>query len=434
MKIFKWISDNALFLITLFLLAFIPLYPKLPLLDIQNTWVYIRAEDIIVALTFMFWIILMLSKKITFKTPLTMPIMLFWIIGAISTLHGILLIFPTLGSIFPNVAFLNYLRRIEYLSLFFIAYSSIKDKRVIPYVVVVISVTLLLVALYGIGQKYLGLPAYLTMNEEFAKGIPIRLSPLSRVSSTFGGHYDLAAYLVLIIPILSSMVFGFRNWFMKLSLLAPISLGIIVLFMTVSRVSFAVLLLSMAMVFILQKKRFAIYAMVAFFFIGIIFLSFSTSMLERFGNTVKEVNVLVDTTRGEPIGHVQQVPSQNFKDKIIKIKFAQSKSEIDAAIGGKEDIEDATNSALIVSVLNLPPSVPFVVEANKPNGESLPQGTGYINLALAPIIAKEGRFFYQKSDETKALGSEEIFAIQGNFLIKKVLAYDLSFTTRFQGE
>ena len=41
MKIYKWISENLLFVTTLFLLAFIPLYPKLPLFDIKNTWVKI---------------------------------------------------------------------------------------------------------------------------------------------------------------------------------------------------------------------------------------------------------------------------------------------------------------------------------------------------------------------------------------------------------
>ena len=50
------------------------------------------------------------------------------------------------------------------------------------------------------------------MNEEFAKGIPIKLSQLSRVPSTFAGHYDLAAYLVLMIPILTIQSFYIAVW------------------------------------------------------------------------------------------------------------------------------------------------------------------------------------------------------------------------------
>ena len=94
MKIFRLISNNILFLISLFLLAFIPLYPKLPLLDVVNTWVYVRAEDFIVAFVIFLWIILFLFKKVRLKTPLTLPIMIFWVIGGISLLHAVLIIFP----------------------------------------------------------------------------------------------------------------------------------------------------------------------------------------------------------------------------------------------------------------------------------------------------------------------------------------------------
>src|SRR5688500_16015867 len=144
MKLFKWFSDNILFVIVLFLLAFIPLYPKKPLLDVVNTWVYIRAEDFVVFSVLLVWMWLLVKKKINLKTPLTMPIVLFWIVGALSTIHGILLIFPELPNVFPNLAFMSFLRRIEYLSLFFIAYAAMKDKKqVLPYVIGVLALTLL---------------------------------------------------------------------------------------------------------------------------------------------------------------------------------------------------------------------------------------------------------------------------------------------------
>ena len=207
----NWIKNNIFFAITLFLLAFIPLYPKIPIVNINHTWVYIRVEDFTIALVMLLWVTLLLLKKITLKTPLTLPIIIFWIIGGISTLHGVLLVFPTLADVFSNVAFLSYLRRIEYLSLFFIAFLSIKDKKFITHLAVFLPIVLIAITVYGIGQRYLGFPAFLTMNEEFAKGIPIQLSRFSRVPSTFGGHYDLAAYLVLVIPLISSLIFGFKN-------------------------------------------------------------------------------------------------------------------------------------------------------------------------------------------------------------------------------
>ena len=433
MKLFKWITDNILFIFSLFLLALIPLYPKLPILDIAHTWVYVRAEDFVVVLALLIWVTLLFAKKITLKTPLTLPIVLFWIVGAISTLHGLLLIFPNLDNMYPNVALLSYLRRIEYLSLFFIGFAGVKDKRLIPYVTAVLSITLLLVVAYGIGQKYYGFPAFLTMNEEFAKGIPIKLSPLSRVSSTFGGHYDLAAYLVLIIPILSSMVFGFRNWFIKVFLMGVVVSGFVLLFMTVSRSSFFVLLLSMIFMLFLQKRKLAIAAtVISCFVVVFISLTFSTSLFERFGNTVKKIDVLVDAQSGEPIGHLKEVESSGFENKPILLQSAQSTREIFTAIA-YSDTPQASFSAATLTLGQLPPIVPLVTEPNIPTGEDLPQGTGYVNLPLTPISNTIGRFYYQKSDK-KTANTNKIIAIQGDFLVKKVTAYDLSFTTRFQGE
>src|SRR5581483_5758613 len=129
MKILKWIGDNILFLCTLFLLAFIPLYPKSPLLDVVNTWVYVRAEDFIAGIVLLIWLALVMRRKITLQTPLTIPILLFWLLGGLATIHGVLLIFPHIANVFPNVAFLSFLRRIEYISVFFIAFAAMKDKR-----------------------------------------------------------------------------------------------------------------------------------------------------------------------------------------------------------------------------------------------------------------------------------------------------------------
>lgn len=431
MKIFRWFYNNAFFVITLFLLAFIPLYPKLPVLDVNHTWVYVRIEDFIVAFVFLLWLVLMLCKKITFKTPLTMPILLFWIIGAISTLHGVLLIFPTISNVFPNVAFLNFLRRIEYISLFFIAYSGIKDKRFISYVVITLAVTLFLIVGYGFGQKYFGFPAFLTMNEEFAKGIPIRLSSLSRVPSTFGGHYDLAAYLVLMIPLLASMIFGFRNLFIKGFLLVTVSLGFVLLFMTVSRISLFVLLISLVLMLFLQKKRLII---ISVFLITLVLLSFSQSLLQRYGNTLKEVNVLVDAQTGNVIGKVKMVQAKYFDNKVIKKKYILSENQIDSIkYNVIEDDNKASDSAENLSWV-VPSMAALVVDTGMPTGEDLPEGTGYINLPLTPITKRLGQFFYQKEDKKGIKDSGDIVVVFGEVLIKKAIAYDLSFTTRFQGE
>lgn len=419
MKILKWIWKNFLFVFTIFLLAFIPLYPKIPLIDIKNTWVYVRVEDFAIVFILLVWIGLLLFKKATLKTPLTIPIIFFWIIGGLTTLHGVLVLFPTLANVFSNVAFLSYLRRIEYMSLFFIAYTSIKSKKTIQYVVVALAVILLLIVGYGFGQKFLHFPAFLTMNEEFAKGLPIQLSALSRIPSTFAGHYDLAAYLVLIIPLLVSLAFAFKNIIFKIFLFITASLGFVLLFMTVSRVSFFVLLLSLLMLLILQKKKIIIFSFLA---LTSVLLIFSPSLLQRFGSTVSEVNVLVDAKTGGAIGQVKEVSAAYFKNKVIK-KVPVS----------NEDALKATASATL-PFKSIPAIASLVIEANTSTGESLPQGTSYVNLSLSPVIKKVHVYFFQRLTNKAGVEFEEVRAFYGNYLIKKTKAYDLSFTTRFQGE
>src|SRR3990167_9555916 len=333
-KVFSWVWENSLFLATLFLLAFIPLYPKLPLFDIVNTWVYIRVEDFVILFVLFLWLALLFKKKVTLETPLTFPIIIFWIVGGIATIHGVVLIFPTTANIFPNIAFLGYLRQIEYLSLFFVAYSGMKEKKFLPYVFGIICLTLFLVIIYGFGQRYLGFPAFLTRNEEFAKGTPIKLSSLSRVPSTFAGHYDLAAYLVLVIPILASVFFAVNKWISKILIL------------------------------------------------GLVFFRFSPALLDRFGNTIKKIDVVVDVKTGNPIGHARKVSSSYFQDKPIRRRFFQSTDQLNLTMTEKEAAQVATPSAL-VPLNSLQPEVVLVEPPNAPTGESLPQGTGYINLSLS---------------------------------------------------
>lgn len=424
-KLINWFKNWGMAFFALFLLAFIPLYPKLPLVDIRNTWVYVRVEDFVVLFALLLWGILIVRNKLTLKTPLTFPILLFWVIGVIATLHGILLIFPDLANVYPNVAFLSLLRRIEYMSLFFVAFQGVKDKRFLPLLVVTLTLTLLAVAVYGIGQKYLGFPAFLTMNEEFAKGLPIRLSALSRVSGTFGGHYDLAAYLVLILPIVVSLVFGYRQWLVKIILLAVAALGLLVLFMTVSRISFFALFVALGLVLFFQKKKLVIFSFPLVTLGIVLFLSFSPSLLARFGSTLTQIDVLVDAKTGEPIGHVKEIPSTYFENKVVKQQFSRSIVDIAAPA--------SPSAVLVIPYTKLPEKVVLLTQSSAPTGEDLPQGTGYINLLLSPITKRLGNFFYEPKPKS-ATSSAEVFVINGDYLVKKAFAYDLSFTTRFQGE
>lgn len=424
-KLIEWCSQHGLGIATLILLVFIPLYPKLPLLDIKNTWVYIRVEDFLVLFVLLFWVMLFAKNKASLKTPLTLPLILFWLVGAVATIHGMLLIFPTISGVFANVALLSFVRRIEYMSVFFIAYSAVKDRASLAPVVVTLAGTTLLVSLYGLGQKYMGLPAYLTMNEEFAKGIPLTLSSLSRVSSTFAGHYDLAAYYVLVLPIMASLIFGYRHPLVRMLLAGIVLIGVVVLFMTVSRISFFALLLSLAIVLFFQSRKTVIMLAPVAVLAGILFLVLSPQLVARFGSTVKPIDVIVDAKTGYPVGHAKEVERQYFDGKQVWQRFYLS-------IGDLETKASPTASFVIPTEL-LPQSAVVLTEPSALTGEDLPSGTGYINLTLSPVMKRLGSFYYEPASRD-ASPSAAVYVINGQYLLKKAFAYDISFTTRFQGE
>jgi len=381
MRIIRWIKDNPLLLITLFLFAFIPLYPKLPLLDIKNTWVYIRVEDFIIAIAWIVFFIALIRKKATINTPLSIPILIFWIVGLLATVNGVIFIFPKLANVFPNLAYLNYLRRIEYLSVFFLAYSAIKKKEAITPIIITLFITMLLVFIYGIGQRMLGFPAFETMNEEFAKGIPLRLSALSRIPSTFAGHYDLAAYLILLIPVIGSLIFGYKKWIIKISFFLLATASVVLLLMTASRVSFAVYMVSIAIMLVFQKQKKFI---IPVFILSILLLKSFTGISERFASTFTQVDLVVDSRTGKAIGVASEYGDGNI-----------------------------------------------VISDELSNGENLPTGSRYINFSGGGS-GQESNITYRKL--VPGSNQQEIITKAGKVIVKKAFAYDVSFTTRFQGE
>lgn len=384
MKLIQKLLDNSLFLFTIFLVAFIPLYPKLPLLGVSGTWVYIRLEDVLLALAGILFIVQFLRKKAIFKTPLTGPILAFWIVGAISTIIAVIFIFPYIAGVSPKIAFFNYARRIEYLLPFFLALSAIHQKKNLKPLIITIVVTLIFVCIYGFGQKIdpSHFFAFSTMNEEFAKGIPLQLSAAARIPSTFAGHYDLAAFLVLLIPLIGSLVLGIKKVWYKIGLLLLCIASLCLLLLTESRISFAVYLIAISfMLFIHQRKKLIIPVLIASILIAAPF----QGMIERLASTITSVDQVVDARTGKVVG-IANKDDQTGSDKLV-------------------------------------------IKETLSNGENLPQGSGYINVP--------GSATGQSSDVTiitSQLGKTVTENLKGDFVIKKGYAYDVSFTTRFQGE
>src|SRR5258706_14735248 len=190
-KLWQLLTNNILKIGVSATIVFTALYPKLPSIQITHTWVYVRLEDFLISIVVLLWILLFIRKKVKIIFPESIPIFLYWLFGFLSLVFSLIFIGPHLANFFPKIAVLEYLRRIEYMILFFVAASTIKSIKDLKDYVVIISITVFGVVLYGIGQHFylffwqifpsffekypFCFPSFQTGNEEFAKGIPLCL-------------------------------------------------------------------------------------------------------------------------------------------------------------------------------------------------------------------------------------------------------------------
>lgn len=258
MQKFYLVSNNILFYLLIGLLVFIPLYPKYPLFSIESTFVAIRLEDLLIGGVLLIWFLLNVTNiKKLISLDIVRAFLLFFFIGGLSIFSGI---FVT-HSVDPHLGLLHWLRRIEYMSLFFLAITAIRSVRQVKILLGVMIVTSLIVILYGFGQIYLNFPVISTTNSEFSKGIILYLTEGARVNSTFAGHYDLAIYLSIILIFIGSLLLYFRNIFSRLALASLGGAGLYLLGQTASRVSFLATLVGLSLVFLLNRKRLLLIAL-----------------------------------------------------------------------------------------------------------------------------------------------------------------------------
>ncbi|MCX6724610.1 MAG: O-antigen ligase family protein [Candidatus Shapirobacteria bacterium] len=249
----RWKSPevNSLSLAIIGLLIFLPIYPKFPLFNVPGTYVAIRVEDFIIAFVILLWLVQQAKTGFSsLKDRVGKMILLYWGIGFISLLSAIFLT----KNIVPHIAVLHFFRRIEYMSLFFVALASVRSVKNIKTYCGILLLATLGVIVAGLGQKFLNWPVVSTMNEEFSKGLILRLSEWARINSTFAGHYDLAAYLVLILAITASFFFIIKNKMAKVATLLIGFFSLYILILTASRVSFAVYLVAIFFVLLFTKK------------------------------------------------------------------------------------------------------------------------------------------------------------------------------------
>jgi len=250
---FKNLKFNIFRPILAVLILFIPLYPKFPLTSVDGTYVAIRLDDVVVAISILIWLIYQITHKFpVLKTKIT-KLFIAYFIAIIASFVTAFLVYQTDST---NLLILNVARRFEYISLFFIAITSIKSEFDLRFSYIFLLISTFFVSLYGYGQKYFAFPVISTMNSEFSKGQLLQMSTWTRINATFAGHYDLAAFLSVALIIIGVVFILNKNIWLKISSLIVWIAAYPILTFTASRVSIFAFLGGICFVLFATKKYF----------------------------------------------------------------------------------------------------------------------------------------------------------------------------------
>lgn len=342
----KFLSEfekKIYFWVFLGILVFIPLYPKFPLFNIPLTYVAIRLEDLFIALGFGMAVMIQIPRvKRLFKMVIVHSFALYWFIGFVSLISAVFIS----NTVSPHLGFLHWLRRIEYMSLFFIAITAISTLKQVKITLITFILVTLVICLYGFGQQWLDFPVVSTTNREFSKGQILTLTSDARVNSTFAGHYDLAIYLSMVLSLLSAMFFYYqirigKKWNPK----GLISQGVVaatgllsflLLGMTAARLSFVATMIGIITSLALNKKWLLI---VAFMFMAVGTVAVIPELRHRLVATLT-VNILGG-------GGAKYTPETNGETDPAKRLTPEERKRIfdSATASGELDPEKTSNIA-----------------------------------------------------------------------------------------
>lgn len=380
-----------------FLIIFVPLYPKFPLLSVPGTYVSIRLEDFLIAFTILLWAIyqLLYNLKI-FKTITFQVFLLFWFVGFVSYLSSLLIT----QSIVPHLGFLHFARRVEFMLPFWIAATTVKTREQVRFLLWVFVAVTLVVLLYGFGQLFLGFKVISTVDKDFSAGIVSSLNSAGRVNSTFAGHYDLSIYLSYFIIAMTGVFFHVKSQVKKIGIILIGLLSFTLLGFAASRISFAGTLAGIALVMLLMRKKEMI---IGLFALSIVIVMIIPQFRERVIATVN-VNVL---KRQEKIYRPTLTPattnniSNTQTDEAIAREKAKQGLPRDISQGESSDYTELEVGRSIA--IRLTNEWPRALNALYKNPLL---GTGYSSISLAT-----------DNDYLRALGETGILGIAALMLI-----------------
>ena len=259
------------------IVVLVPLFPKFPLIKVPGTFVAIRLEDLLLFISAVLLGIILLPDLTHFaKVKLNQTVFLYLFVGFISFLSAALVT----KTVVPHIGFLHLLRRIEYFIPLFLGMVVIgRSRPSLEFYLKILLIVVIIAFIYGFGQKHFDWPIVITQNEEYSKGVALRYVAGSHVNSTFAGHYDLATFLVLVLPIFITSFFVLKGFWTRLLLFFGYFSGMWLLVNAASRISLVSYLVAATLsLFFVRKIR--VIPLVLIVSIG--FTGFSSNLLDRY--------------------------------------------------------------------------------------------------------------------------------------------------------
>jgi hypothetical protein len=265
--------------LTASILLIVPLYPKFPFISVPGTFVSIRVEDFIIAIAAIFLLIKIYKhKKSFFNGSLNKTIILFITVGFLSLMSAIYVT----QTIKIHIGLLHWFRRIEYFVPFFLGFYALTSKKDLSFYIKTLMIAMVIIFIYGLGQRYMDWPIIATQNEEYSKGVALRYREGGHIGSTFAGHYDLSTFLVLVLPVYTGLLvknFQKYKWKLTALLLVVFVGGLWLIAVSGSRISSVSFLGAVTITLLLLRKFRAIPFVIA---ISLLIFSISPSLRARY--------------------------------------------------------------------------------------------------------------------------------------------------------
>ena len=325
----NWIDKNLLHWTFLGFIVAIAAVPKFPIQHVEYTYIRIRIDDLLPAIMVAVFTMQWIRRKVDLNKALLIPIILFWLSVFVSFIVAYYISYTI--PVF-NIGLLHSLRRVQYMIVFFVASSLItSEKRFYQYLKTYVA-TFLLVCLYGLIQKFGFLPSIQSMNPAYTDGRLLWLNPDDRINSTFGGHFDLAAYITFTIPLVLGLYYTkFKKWY-----LLAFFTSLTALLYTAARSSFVAYISAVSLMLVAMRK-FKFYLLVLVVTAGLMMVTgdMTKRLLQTFQVKTVYTNQLTgQTTIGQKIT-IKNLPAGSYE---IDLPFLKKPGSVKVDDKARRDI------------------------------------------------------------------------------------------------